>query len=188
MGRKSDRTKNALADALLAILVDDSNAAVTVKSVSDRAGVDRQTFYYHFSNIEEILSFLSHREASALMVDLPESASFDDGVRSLLEEIERRRCTLRAIANRMGYPLLMRILQDRATELLNARIDWETAKLAVTLNQRQQEKLVRYCSLATASALEEWITGRLEFGKKELADFLIQSFNHQLAGSRSSSD
>lgn len=182
MGRKGDRTKDALADALLSVLIDNSNAAVTVKSVSERAGVDRQTFYYHFSNIESLTSYLSRREGMALMADLPRSASFADDIHALLDEIDRRKRVLRAIANRLGFPLLMRMLRDRAAELINARIDWELSGSDAAVDPRRRDDVARYCSLATAAALEEWIAGEAAVSKEALAGFLISSFEQQLAG------
>lgn len=185
MGRKSERTKDVIADALLQVLLDDSNTAVTVKAVSERAGVDRQTFYYHFPNIEGATLFLSQREGRALLADLPKSISFKEDVNILLDRIEGRKPVLRAIAMRLGYPLLASMLKERARDLIDARIDWQLSRSDTRANVNSVQRyadVARYCSLATAAALEEWIVGETTQDKGDLANFLIDGFTQQMTG------
>lgn len=182
MREKGERTREALADALLSILLDGGSAAVTVKSVAERAGVDRQTFYYHFPNIEAAALFLSQREGRALMANLSQGDSFEEDVRDLLGKIDGRKPILRAIAVRLGYPLLGRMLKERAKDLIGARMDSLPARPYAPVDERRRSNAARYCSLATAAALEEWIVGESPQGREELADFLIASFSQQMAG------
>lgn len=78
MGKKSAQTKNALADALVSILLDNEPGAITVKAVAKTADVDRQTFYYHFEGMEGLIGYLSEREVGALAMGLEKDLSLDE--------------------------------------------------------------------------------------------------------------
>jgi AcrR family transcriptional regulator len=58
-GRKLDarvrRTRDALGDALVRLMLEKSFDAITIQEVLDRAGVARSTFYSHFSDKDDLL-------------------------------------------------------------------------------------------------------------------------------------
>lgn len=52
--QRSQRTRDAIREAFRQIVVEGSPDAVTVTSVSERAGIHRKTFYLHYSCIEAL--------------------------------------------------------------------------------------------------------------------------------------
>ena len=67
MDRRVRRTRDALGDALVALIQEKSFDSITVQEVLDRAGVSRSTFYMHFrdkndlflSDVDEFLQAMS---------------------------------------------------------------------------------------------------------------------------------
>lgn len=54
---KSTRTKRRLADALLVLLQNHPISEITVDDIVNQCEVNRNTFYYHFDNIGELVEF-----------------------------------------------------------------------------------------------------------------------------------
>lgn len=54
---KSTRTKRRLADALLVLLQNHPINEITVEDIVNQCEVNRNTFYYHFDNIGELVEF-----------------------------------------------------------------------------------------------------------------------------------
>ena len=54
---KSTRTKRRLADALLVLLQNHPISEITVEDIVTQCEVNRNTFYYHFDNIGELVEF-----------------------------------------------------------------------------------------------------------------------------------
>ncbi len=65
----SDFTKIALGMALDDLLYKKSFSDVTVSDITKRAGVNRQTFYYHFKNVYDLLKWYSERQVQDFMKD-----------------------------------------------------------------------------------------------------------------------
>ena len=184
MGKKGDETKNALADALLAILLEGERGAITVKLVSGRAGVDRQTFYYHFSGVEELVGYLSEREASELAARIDHDASFDEFVGRFVDQISARTRVFRTLLDRFGRPTLRVLLHERATGLLRIYAHRELVDVERQIGPQRRDEAVEYCVRASASVLEAWITGELDMDEEHLKSFLARSFRQQMIGMR----
>lgn len=184
MGKKGDETKNALADALLTILLEGDRGAITVKLVSERARVDRQTFYYHFRGMEELVGYLSEREASELAAQIDHDASFDEFVGRCVDQISARKRVFRALLDRFGRSTLRVLLHGRATGLLRIYAHRELVDVERRIGPRRRDEAVEYCVRASASVLEAWITGELDMDGERLKSFLVSSFRQQMIGVR----
>jgi AcrR family transcriptional regulator len=55
MDRRIRRTRRALKEALLGLILEEGFTAVTVEEITDRADVGRTTFYLHYRDKEELL-------------------------------------------------------------------------------------------------------------------------------------
>lgn len=75
--KQSERSKQWLIDALLALMETKSYDAITITEITKKAGVARLTFYRHFESKEQIL--LAHFEIlfSRFFVELSETPGMD---------------------------------------------------------------------------------------------------------------
>lgn len=65
----SDFTKIALGMALDDLLYKKNFSDVTISDITKRAGVNRQTFYYHFKNVYDLLKWYTERQVQDFMKD-----------------------------------------------------------------------------------------------------------------------
>ncbi len=79
----SDLTKRALAEALKTRLSKTTLKNITIKDLTDDCGLNRQTFYYHFSDIYELMEWIFVDEANRIL-DLD---YLDDDIGTIFEKI-----------------------------------------------------------------------------------------------------
>lgn len=178
---KGDATKRRLALALESLLVD-TDARITVKAVTDAAGVDRQTFYYHFENMDELVDYLCRIRVPALLEPPDEEMGVGPLMLSLVEQVAQGKRALSGVLGRWGRDTIRTMLHDDAFALLKIQMNRELA--GVCVSDREKRFAVEYCVLASASVLESWVRGNLALEESELADFLTRAFFHQVAGIR----
>ena len=58
----SQITKNALATALKKLLSKKELSKITISNITEECGVNRQTFYYHFNDIYDLLEWIFTNE------------------------------------------------------------------------------------------------------------------------------
>jgi AcrR family transcriptional regulator len=130
--RRVRRTRDALGDALLALIQEQPFDAITVQEVLDRAGIGRSTFYAHYRDKDDL--FLSDLEEffelmSTLLLRRPEDSNRIAPVRELFTHVaEMRQLHSALIASgkmrdfqEMGQEYFARAIEQRLVALPSSR-------------------------------------------------------------------
>jgi len=130
--RRVRRTRNALGDALIALMQEKPFESVTVQQVLDRAGVGRSTFYTHFSDKNDL--FLSDLEdflemMSTLLLRRREASNRVAPVREMFAHVAEMRPLLGALRAadkhrdflELGQEYFARAIDQRLGELEASR-------------------------------------------------------------------
>ncbi|GAB4549125.1 MAG: TetR/AcrR family transcriptional regulator [Anaerolineae bacterium] len=103
--RRVQRTRAALAQAMLALIMDQPFEAITIQAIVDVANVARATFYMHYRSKEELLLDALNAEIRALadyLGHLREDSSRPVPIRLLFEHVERRAPIYRLMLHGFG--------------------------------------------------------------------------------------
>jgi len=73
-------TKKALAASLKALMLSVPLAKVTVATIVDHCGLNRQTFYYHFPDKYHLVNWIYDQEALALIDDCRSYRTWTEGI------------------------------------------------------------------------------------------------------------
>ena len=123
MDRRVQRTRRALREALLALVLERGWERVSVRDVCAVADVGRSTFYSHFADREELLlSGFDELEAELRARD-PRPLGF---VAGLAEHVEQNRALARRVMSRRGGPPV----RHRMSGLVVGLIEKDLAPLA----------------------------------------------------------
>lgn len=63
----SDQTKHALAAALKELIAQKPIDKITIHDLTERCGIRRQNFYYHFGDVYDLLRWMFQEEALSLL-------------------------------------------------------------------------------------------------------------------------
>lgn len=63
----SNNTKHALAAALKTLMAQKPFEKITINEITELCGMRRQNFYYHFSDVYELLRWMFDEEAISLL-------------------------------------------------------------------------------------------------------------------------
>ncbi len=170
--RGAAKTKDALADALIELLTHEQPLGkVRIKQLTDLCGVDRQTFYYYFKNISELIQYAYEREVERMLSD--------KGIADIQQlDWKTRICsTLKLIQENPGLrKMITSSLSDRALRLELRNLIWselEQTFLPHLLEAGMEEKLAQdrleYLSYMFESVLMSWLNSDIE---KDPADIL----------------
>ena len=75
----SKLTKRALAAALGELLRDKPLDRITIKDITDRCGLTRNAFYYHFSDVYELLGWMFVSMAEEILEDFDREEKWQEG-------------------------------------------------------------------------------------------------------------
>ena len=152
-------TKRALAESLRNLLTKRTIDKITVKDVVEDCGVNRQTFYYHFHDIYELLEWIFEDMIETLLKDQNGSSTWTQGMDALVSKIlEERRLVLNAYHS-VSHEEVSGFIHQWLKPLIADVVEQEAEGLDVSAEDR--EFVSELFTLGTAGFLTDWIESRL---------------------------
>jgi len=175
--RRVARTKAAIEDAFVQLVLEHGYERVAVEDISDRADLARATFYAHYPNKEAVLLSVFNR----LVEDLMERISYQDGpwnavrrdavqtaFRHAADQPDLYRACMSDARTRQAY---LSILSRYAEQNFRSRLDalGHQPRIPVPV-------MARAFVGAQVAILEAWLAGELDGDAEQLAGMALDLF------------
>ena len=95
-------TKEKIATAVKELMRQKSIRKITVQDIMDETGMKRQSFYYHFQDIYDVIEWICFKELIH-KVDVEQETSIEERLGDLIDTIEEDRCFYRKLANEVEW-------------------------------------------------------------------------------------
>lgn len=129
-------TKKALAASLKSLLERTTLDKITVKDITEDCGVNRQTFYYHFQDVYDLLRWTLDTDAERALGDKKTYDTWQQGFLQLLRYAqENKPFTINAYRS-LGREHLERYLYKMTHELLFNVIEESSTGLSVSAEHK----------------------------------------------------
>ena len=112
--KRSEKTKQQLAHILKELMETKPLEKISVQEVTEKAELNRQTFYYHFEDIYDLLKWTLEREAIELLYDREEESLWKEGFRDLLLYLDKNRAFARNAIHSLGREHFNRFFHQEA--------------------------------------------------------------------------
>src|SRR5688572_8037183 len=133
--RRVTKTRQALQQALITLILEKGYEALTVQDVLDRANVGRSTFYAHFYDLGDLLqSEFEHLQAEfeAYMAQNPaQEASLWEISRLMFQHAQSYQQMYKAIVGKESGIVIQKHLQDYLRQQIRARLTGEATTIAI---------------------------------------------------------
>ena len=117
-----ENMKNRITDTFLEMVRENGLDRVTVKGLVARCAISRQTFYYHFQDLMEVLEWAIERDERQFLARGPRDCPLDEAVRDFTRRlVSQRELLLRLMHSRRReqvLPLLWRLMRVFLRQLL----------------------------------------------------------------------
>jgi AcrR family transcriptional regulator len=175
--RRVARTKAAIEDAFVQLVLEHGYERVAVEDISDRADLARATFYAHYPNKEAVLLSVSNR----LVEDLMRRIAYQGGPWNVVRRDALQTAYKHAAENPDLYRACMSDARTRQAYLsILSRYAEQNFRDRLTALGRQPRVPVPVMARgfvgATLAILEAWLAGELEGDVEQLASMALDLF------------
>lgn len=177
----SDMTKRLMAQSLKKYMAKKPLAKISVREITEDSGVNRQTFYYHFEDIYDMVNWMYQEEAVKLIEGLEGVLLWQDGILQLLQYIEENKEICLCTLNSLGHQHLKRFFYDDVHAIIEKTV-FSIAEQMPNVSQDYGEFLTHYYSIALAAMVESWLLGDIKQTPEELIAFIDITINDQIRG------
>ena len=167
-------TKQDILDTLLILLRDKTISDITVKDLTERCGISRQAFYYHFQDIPSLLEEIIVEMTAKVIENLPEESTFEEKVTAALEEINLNKRMIYHIygsSNREFYEKQLMKICDYVTRTYICSRDYSEK-----VTSKDLEFVISYLKCELFGQLIDWLNHDMSYDIVEHSRILCRMF------------
>ena len=151
----SDITKNALANSLTELMAATPLDKITVRMLVENCGLNRQTFYYHFQDIYDLLDWTLQEDIHRLIANEIELDNWEESIAALFAYMQANRLLILNAFHSLERDTLehevFKLLSPLLHRLFSAQSGFDR------LCEADQDFIVSVYGLGIAGLLLRWI-------------------------------
>ena len=151
----SQITKRALAASLKKLLQEKPLDKITITDITDDCGVNRQTFYYHFQDVYDLIEWIYTSEASSALNGKKTYDTWQQGFLQIFSYAQENRAFVLATYHSVSREHLEMYLFNETYELLIGVVEEKSAGLSV----RSEDKafIAHFYKYGFVGLMLEWV-------------------------------
>ena len=167
----SGSTEKALAASLKKLLEKKTLNKITVKDITDDCGVNRQTFYYHFHDVYDLVEWIFTQDAMQYTQDL-ETKPWNDVITTIMDDLLQEKSFIMnayySLNRRQLEEFLRKLMEPAVRDVIRGFADGRR------LAEEDLEFLVEFQTLQLVAVITEWIGGGMRDEYREKLNKLFQ--------------
>ena len=172
----SQVTKKALAASLVKLLSLKPRDKVTVKDIIEDCGVNRQTFYYHFKDIYDLVDWIFLQMASEYLEGKETYETWQQGFTQILCGILKNRKLIMNAYNSLSREQVENFLYAMTYDLLRGVVEEEAKD--VPIREEDEKFIIDFYKYAFVGLTIDWI----KKGMREQPEKLIERLSVLIKG------
>lgn len=180
----SEHIKQQLASALKVLMAERPMDKITISDLTAICKIRRQSFYYHFEDIYDLLRWMFQNEAISLQQH-EGALLWQEGLLQLLRYLEENRAVCLCALKSMGRDHIKRFFEADIYSIIHHTIE----QLGENIGSNPQldsfvdiEMLTHFYVTALAGMTESWLLDEIDRSPEQLIDFADTILNSQLRG------
>lgn len=122
---KTNDKKQLIAEKYLMLLEKNPNDKITVSMLIRECGLSRQTFYYHFRDILDVVVYIFRESLSESIVKCGEDEDPRDGIRRFLISVDESRRLIKNLGDSRYSKEIARCVTDTIAEIAGSILESE---------------------------------------------------------------
>ena len=173
-------TKKLFAEALKQIVVQKSFSKVTVSELIRVCNVNRKTFYYHFTDVYDLLKWTLEQEAIDVVKNFDLIIDYEEAILFVMDYVEKNDVFLNNIYYYVGRDELKRFFYADFIEITTSVIKKIEELTEITVPKEFETFLSCFYTEAIAGTLLEWIVNKEKHDKQQVINYIFLIFRTAL--------
>jgi AcrR family transcriptional regulator len=171
-------TKQAIKDTFIKLLNERPLSQITVKDIVAECGINRNSFYYHFSDLPALIEEILQERADRLVQDFPTIDNIEDCFYAAFRMVLENKRSIYHIYNSVNRDLFERYLMKSCVHVVTTYFD--TAFAGQSIDPKDRGFLIRYYACSCFGTILDWLGRGLD--EEDAREYIhrICQLNHGL--------
>ena len=180
VNQNKNTTNQILADSIKALVLTKPVEKITIKEITDRAGVIRPTFYNHFQDKYELLEWIIHTEILEPAQPLIQNGLTNQAVLLIFVSLQREKEFYTRLSRMDGAvtfeDMVVKCIRDVLVEIFTAQLHKRSGRFPwMTI-----EMLAEHYARSMCLAVKIWIRQGMSVQPQEMADMYEYLMSHSM--------
>ena len=183
----SDQTKHALAAALKDLMAQKPIDKITIHDITERCGIRRQNFYYHFEDVYDLMRWMFQEEAVFLLRQHEGTLLWQEGLLQLFRYIEENKTVCLCALRSVGREHLKRFFETDIHAIIHRTVEQfghEVGAISAGATEADIELTTHFYVVALTGMLESWLLGEIDRTPEDLITFADRTLQDQVQGAK----
>ena len=172
----SEITKKALAETLKKLLSKNKLNKITIKEITEDCGVNRQTFYYHFKDIYDLLEWIYKNEVIQEIKEKTTYETWQQGFLYIFEYILKNKEFVKNTYYSISKDFLLNFIYKQTDKLIMDVLEEKAVNMKV--NKQDEKFIADFYKYGLVGLVQDWI----EHGMKENPKDIINKLSKIVEG------
>lgn len=180
MERKSEMTKALLGEKFKKLVIEKSFEKITIKMITDEAGVIRPTFYNYFQDKYEVMEWLLEKDVFRSVDELMEMDMYREAIKMMFRKIEMDKAYYAKVFAVKGQNSFEELLFQQIYHVAETLLEYHPLKKEYQKKYISQEIFVTFQTLTLVNGIRYWVSYR---EKKISADQALEFYDFLMSHS-----
>ena len=181
MERKGEATKHQLAECFKELMLKGSFDKITIRMITEQAGVIRPTFYNYFQDKYEVMEWLLEEEVFRPVFERVEDGMEREAIYLLFRKMEKDQQYYQKAFEVTGQNGFEEILCGKIRKLIREMLKNHKIKLQKLEGLKDLNIFLEFHTLTVVNGLKYWLTSReLNMTADEALDFYLFLMSHPI--------
>lgn len=183
----SVQTKHALAMALKELMIQKPIDRIAIHELTERCGIRRQNFYYHFEDVYDLLRWMFQQEAVSLLQQHKGTDLWQEGLLQLFRYIEENKAVCLCALRSVGQEHLKRFFESDIHAIIHHAVEQIGVEIGAPDTAAVQEEInffSEFYVIALAGLVASWLQGDVEQTPEELISFADRLLQDHIRGAK----
>lgn len=168
---KSEITKHVLTNSLKKLMIQKPVDKISIREITEDCGLNRQTFYYHFSDIYNQLEWMFEQEVMELFSQYEGEQIWTEGLLHVFNYFRENKEVCYCALKSVGREYLFRFFHQKVLQIVRRTVESLCLEKDQNLDEEYNEMLIDYYAISFGSVIENWVFGRIDKSPEELVEF-----------------
>lgn len=178
----SHHTKSALAAALRVRLRREEFKKISIRDLTDDCKVNRQTFYYHFKDIYDLLQWAVEEDITDFIKQQNLPPRWYEALQIVFEYLDENKDMAVNAYNSVGHEKFFCLLNDKLFDYIHSVVRRYCEPLHIS--EKSIDFIASYYMITLTGIIESYLTGHLAYTPPEICDLLQRLLNAQIEGAK----
>ena len=169
---KSENTKKSLAKSLKTLMKKKKFNKITINDIVKLSNVNRNTFYYHFEDINALLKWTFEQETFDFLKTFDMTTDFQKALNFIIDYVEDNKHILNCVTNSLGREQMKQFFSDDLKDVVKMIIDASEKELNLKVNDDFKKYLCNFYTEAIAGNLLAYFKNKETIDRKKIVNYI----------------